>query len=71
MPFRYASLDVRHHEDIPTAELTSLALSLWAVGQTADRTAILMGQQIGLTRVSGNTRSRFKAAAELARKTCV
>jgi y4mF family transcriptional regulator len=67
VPFRHASLDIRHHEDIPITELTSLALTVWSTGQTADKTAVLMGKQIGLARVSGSTRSRFKAAAELAR----
>jgi len=67
VPFRHATLRIREHQDIPTAELTSLALSLWSAGQTTDKTAILMGKQLGLVRISGNTRLRFKAAAELAR----
>ena len=65
-PFRHAAQDVRDHSDVPLAELASLAATLLA-GHTSETTAELMSRRMGLKRMSAGTRSRFKAAAELAR----
>jgi hypothetical protein len=66
-PFRYASQEVREHDDIPLVELASLAASVSVAGQPTRRTAELMRREIGLKRMGENARSRFEAAAELAR----
>jgi hypothetical protein len=70
-PFRYASQDVRKHEDIPLAELASLAASVSVPGQAIARTAELMRRELGLKSMGKDKRSRFEAAAELARRLSV
>jgi hypothetical protein len=68
VPFRNAPKDVRDHVDVPMAELPWLASSLLAAGPTTTKAAELMGRRMGLKRMAGTTRSRFEAAAELARR---
>ncbi|WGS18633.1 MULTISPECIES: DUF3320 domain-containing protein [unclassified Bradyrhizobium] len=67
VPFRDASKEVRDHPDVPLVELASLAASFLAAGHTISKTAELMSRRMGLKRMAENTRSRFEAAAELAR----
>jgi transcriptional regulator with XRE-family HTH domain len=67
LPFRSAPKEVRDHSDVPLVELASLAGSFMAEGYTPSKAAELMCRRMGLTRIAKNTRSRFEAAAELAR----